>query len=464
MIVIDSPPCLCDISAHNKLFIRSFPVKKSITQGTLTAAAILVCSLAQGADDTLSSAQQLLSKGQGAQAYTLLEPLEAERAGELNYDLTLGQAALEAGQNTRAVFALERVLAVEPNNVRARAEIARVYLALGETGNARQEFQNVKQQSIPTEVEATIDRFLAAVERLEDEGRTQVRGYLEFGAGTDSNVNSGAGRSDIAIPLFGGALFTLDANSRRSGDLFSQWGGGVNFRNPLQPRLAITGGLTFTQRLNKDDTDFDNSNWDGNLGLTYTEEKNQYSFVLQGNTFRLNGERFRDAFGFTTQWQHTYDSRNQASLYLQYADLSYPGQSVRDADRWVVGGAYAHAFRTGAVVYAGAYLGTEREKTSGVPHLGHDLVGIRAGGQVELAPRWTGFINANLEQRHYGGNDPFFLSTRQDLQSNFTIGANFAASREWRITPQLSLTRNDSNMELNDYRREVLSITAHRDF
>ena len=404
----------------------------------------------------------------GTQAYVLLDPLEAERAGEPNYDLTLGLAALEAGQNTRAVFALERVLARQPNNVRARAEIARAYLALGETGNARQEFQNVKQQPIPAEVEATIDRFLAAVDRLEDEGRTQVRGlvrgYLEFGVGTDRNVNSGAGRSDIAIPLFGGALFTLDANSRRRGDNFGQLGAGLNFRTPLQSRLALTGGLAFAQRLNQSEKDFDNSNWDGNLGLTYTEDKNQYSFIFQGNTFSLNGERFRDAFGFTTQWQHTHDARNQTSLYLQYADLRYPGQSIRDADRWVVGGAYAHAFRSGAVLYAGAYLGTEREKAGGVPHLGHELAGIRTGGQMELSPRWTGFINANLEQRRYGGNDPYFLSTRRDLQSNLNVGAYFAASREWRITPQLSLTRNNSNMELNDYRRAVLSVTIRRDF
>lgn len=438
--------------------------KKKTIQWTLTAAAIFICSWAQGNDDPLAYAQQLLDKDQGAQAYALLEPLEVERAGQPNYDLMLGLSALDVGQNTRAVFALERVLALEPGNVRARAEIARAYLALGETRNARLEFQNVKQQPIPAEVAATIDRFLAAVERLEDEGRTQVRGYLEFGAGTDSNVNSGAGRSSIAIPLFGGALFTLDANGRRQRDNFSQLSAGLNFRSPLRPRLALTGGLAVTQRLNQSEKDYNNSNWDGNLGLSYSAGKNQYFALIQGSSFRLDGERFRDALGFTTQWQHTSDARNQTSLYLQYANLRYPGQSTRDADRWVLGGAYAHAFRAGGVIYAGAYLGTEREKASGVPYLGHDLVGIRAGGQMELSPSWTGFINANLEHRRYGGTDPFFLDTRRDLQSNLQIGAYFAASRQWQVTPQLSLTRNNSNMELNDYRRAVFSITVRRDF
>jgi len=415
-------------------------------------------------ESPIQEASRLLANGQANQAFALLDPLEAEQAGDRDFDLTLGLAALEVGQNTRAVFALERVLAVEPNNVRARAEIARAYLALGETQNARREFQNVKEQGVPAEVATTVDHFLSAVERLEDEGRTQVKGYLEFGAGFDSNVNSATSRNDVAVPLFGGTLFTLAPNSHQNGDSFGQWGGGINFRSPLQPRLAIIGGLTFAQRLNSNDTDFDNSNWDGNLGLTYTQDKNQYSAILQGNTFRLNGERFRDAVGFTTQWQHNYDSRNQASLYLQYANLSYPGQRVRDAERWVVGGAYAHAFREGSVAYGGAYLGTEQEKAGNVPHLGHDLFGLRAGLQTELAPRWLGFVHANVEQRRYGGNEPMFLTTRHDLQTSINVGAHFAFNREWRITPQLSLTRNDSNIMLNDYRREVLSVMARREF
>lgn len=455
---------LCHISRHNKITKSGTFVKIKTFALNVCAVLTLLGSSVAWAAATLNQASRLLADGKGGDAYALLESLEAERAGNVEYDLLLGLAALEVGQNTRAVFALERVLALDPNNLRARAEIARAYLALGETGNARQEFHNVKQRGIPADVEATIDHFLAAVERLEDEGRTQVRGYLEFGGGTDSNVNSGAARSNVAIPLFGGALFTLDASSRRQDDNFSQWGAGLNFRSPLRPRLALTGGLAFFQRLNQSVKDYNNNNWDGNLGLTYSEGKNQYSAILQGSVFRLDGERFRDAFGFTTQWQHTYDARNQVSLYLQYADLRYPGQSARDADRWVLGGAYAHAFRSGAVVYAGGYIGTEQEKTSDAPNLGHDLVGIRVGGQMQLAARWTGFINVNLEQRRYGGDDPFFLNTREDLQSNLDVGASFVPSRGWRITPQLSLTRNDSNTELNDYRRHVFSITARRDF
>ena len=76
-------------------------------------------------------------------ALELLLPLEGDRAGNLEYDYLLGLAALDAGDAQQAVFALERVLAVNPDYQQARAEIARAYVELGERENAKRELQNV---------------------------------------------------------------------------------------------------------------------------------------------------------------------------------------------------------------------------------------------------------------------------------------------------------------------------------
>ena len=104
----------------------------------LVAAGLGAASGVVFADAATDEALSLLDSGKGKAAWELLEPQESARAGEPLYDFLLGLAALEIGQNTRAVFALERVLAMEPDNVRARAEIARAYLALGEAETARQ--------------------------------------------------------------------------------------------------------------------------------------------------------------------------------------------------------------------------------------------------------------------------------------------------------------------------------------
>ena len=79
------------------------------------------------ADALTDQAKRLLAQKQPKQAYDLLLPQEAARAGDPEFDYLLGVAALDSGDRERAVFALERVLAVQPNNHLARAEIARAY-------------------------------------------------------------------------------------------------------------------------------------------------------------------------------------------------------------------------------------------------------------------------------------------------------------------------------------------------
>ena len=75
----------------------------------------------------------------------------------------LGIAALDAGHLTRAIFALELTVELQPANNLARAELARAYLAAGETANARKALLEARQGSMPAEAAAAIDRVLGAV-------------------------------------------------------------------------------------------------------------------------------------------------------------------------------------------------------------------------------------------------------------------------------------------------------------
>jgi Flp pilus assembly protein TadD len=77
----------------------------------------------------------------------------------------MGIAANETGQYTRAVFALERVLAVQPGNSRARAELGRALFSVGDTKASRQVLMETKQDDIPAEAAATIDQFLQAIDQ-----------------------------------------------------------------------------------------------------------------------------------------------------------------------------------------------------------------------------------------------------------------------------------------------------------
>ena len=220
--------------------LRSAP---TISTRIVLGLALAVLSLSALADQTLDRAKRLLEQKQAAQAYELLLPLEAQRSGDPEYDYLLGIAALDSGHRERAIFALERVLAVQPDNALARAEIARAYLAVGEKDTARREFENVKRERIPAEARATIDRYLSAITSAET---TQVQGYIELGVGSDSNVNSATADSQIALPAFGGLIATLNSAATSKSDSFTSVAGGINFTRKLDERWSLIGGVAAT--------------------------------------------------------------------------------------------------------------------------------------------------------------------------------------------------------------------------
>ena len=434
----------------------------------LLAFIALPCSVF-AADEVLSKAKQLLESGNAQEAYTLLVPLQSERAGDPDYDYLLGSSALELGKNTEAVFALERVLAIQPNSAPARAQIARAYYNLKEMDTAKREFENVRKQDVPVEVSATIERFLDAITRVQESERTVIRGFVEVGLGYDTNVNSATADNQVAVPSFGGLIFTLAPSATKQGDEFITFGGGVGFVHPFSKRFSMFGGLAYQNKTNTSEDDFSTYSYDINLGLSYRWDRDTLTLAGQYNSFwvdnpQLYSDAYRNASGATAQWQHDFDARNQVSVFLQYSELIYPGQEIRDANRYIGGAGYAHAFGRGAVItYAGVYGGTEKQKADSVPEFGNDIYGVRLGAQWNINEKYALFGNASAEQRKYKGTDPFFLTDRKDDQYGASAGLIFVPKKNVRITPQVSWTDNQSNIAIYEFNRVIYQVTLRQD-
>lgn len=414
------------------------------------------------ADPTLDQVRQLLERGDAATAFTLLEVQEQQRAGDPDFDFLLGLAALETGQRTRAVFAFERVLAVQPDNGRARAEIARAYLLLGENRAAREEFDRVKRQPIPAGVSATIDRLLAIIEQAENRDKPNLAGFVELAGGSDSNVNSATDSATVAVPGLG--LATLNANSVATGDLFASLAGGLSYRHPLGGGHSLTGDLKAAARSNRDKSQFDTTSLDGAVGWKLARGANAFSAALTASSFERDGIDLRDTLGLAIQWQHDFDAVRQATLFGQYNAIEYPGQSIRDVDRYVLGAGYAQAIAPRTVAFGSVYGGEEAEKASNVAHLGHTLGGLRAGISHRIDEAWTLLANFGFETRRHGGNEPLFNEKRSDDQIEIGLGANWQFAKRWTAGARAVYLTNDSNIPVYDYDRELFTLSLRVDF
>jgi len=434
--------------------------------GAFLAAATL---LAQAADEVLAKAKSLLDANNPQAAYNLLVPLQSERAGDPDYDYLLGVSALDLGKNTEAVFALERVLSMRPDSAPARAQIARAYFALKETDTARREFENVKKQEVPKEVRQTIDRYLDAIDRIAETEKFKARFFVEFAFGWDSNINSATRIDSVAVPAFNNLIFSLAPGSTEEHDLFFSAGAGTNISNPLGHNWSLIGGLSAYKRNNFQHDDFDTGYLDSYLGVAKKYERDTWTLVGQGNMFFVDNSaynsEYRNALGGTLQWAHDFNARNQISAYVQYAYLSYPEQSPRDANRYIAGIGYAHAFKgADPILYVGAYSGAELTTDSSFSYLGHRPIGLRFGGQKLISNDWLAFFSVAAEWRKYCGIDPTFLLTREDKQYSAAVGLQLSLANDWKFSPQLTYLNNASNISINEYDRAQVFVTLRRDF
>lgn len=438
--------------------------KNALFAGTFVLANVIATPCSAEVDAVVVNARALLAASQAKQAFDLLEPLEATRAGDPDFDTVLGIAANESNQYTRAVFALERVLVVQPENARARAELGRALFAVGDTRASRRVLMETKQANIPQGAAETIDQFLQAIDRTEEAARSSVKPYLEASFGIDSNINSGPSNANIAVPAFGGAIFALTPAGVKTRDNFLTLGGGVSGRYVIDPRWSLIGNVSGNERLNYKNSNFNSGQLDLNGGASYRYEKHEFSGVAQIGTYTVDGSRVRNQQGLVGEWTFRPDGFQQWSSYLQWGKLSYPAQSVRDATRSVIGTSYAYVFRDGLLLFAGGYVGREKESTTAFPQFGHRLVGLRVGAQKALRDDLALFGSVALENRQYGGPDPLFNVDRHDRQTNLNVGLNWIPAKFWRITPQLSLASVKSNVAISDFSKNVLSVTVRRDF
>ncbi len=405
----------------------------------------------------------LVEKGQGKAAFELLAPKEVERAGDPDFDTAFGIAANQAGEFTRAIFALERVLTTQPQNARAKAELGRALFAVGDSRGARNIFDQTRAQGVPADVAATIDQFIQAIDRVEAESASAWQIYAEATVGHDSNASSGSGSGTFAVP---GLPTPIPTPNVKDSALFTQFNVGFSGRHVLAPRWSLIANGSAGMKLNgSGGVRYDNDTFNVGVGVSYREDKNEYTVIAQYDRYDSKGSD-RVASGLTAEWTHRLDGFRQFSTYVQSTSLRYIPLSFYDTRRNIIGASYAQAFSNGKIGYVGAYFGEEDPDLSTAPSVGHDVWGLRVGGQMPLNGSMSLFGTAAYEKRDYGGSNypPFFAFPRDDKQTSLSLGLAWTPMKSLRVTPAFTYINNDSNVAPFNYDRSIVSVTVRKQF
>lgn len=409
----------------------------------------------------LNRAQAWLQQGQGQTAYSLLEPREAELAGLPAYDYLLGQAALAAKQPTRAALAFERCLAVDPLHGTCRLGMARAHMALSEVESARLELNTISRSMPPDQVQEAVAHYLGLLAEPGAWGRDgRLSSYLEAGIGYDSNINSATSASSMALPAFGGAVFTLNRDGRKQGSGFNRVAFNLrysaaltdNWRYLLETSIAATG--------NWEKHDYNTLVSDVSAGVVRQADRHQFSARLQAQHYGLGGHAYRNTVGVLGQYAYAATERSELSAFAQASRLSYPHHRKRNANRYTGGVSGSQALASDrAVIYASLYGGWEDSRRQDAPKgYQYHFAGMRAGGLYLLTPRIKLEAGAGAERRMHDGKDALFETRRRETLYDAYMGLDYAINRKLSLRPQYRFTHSDANTALRDFQRHVFTL------
>ena len=429
-------------------------------------------SFGQEATNPLEKAQTLIDSGKAEEAYDLLKPYQASFEGEAAFDYVFALAAQDTGRTVEAIFALERVVDAFPEHGPARAELAKAYLSLGETDDAKKEFQRARElEDIPPEARQTIDRYLSGIELFHDRTRLTVRPWIALAMGYDTNINGATDEKSMTIPIAPGIPFALGGTQNSpilSGSL------GLSLSKPLNNDFGLStfGSAQLGDRHTTHQNDFTSHTASGRAGFRLERERHNFSIAADASMMRLDAGGLaradRKTAGISTEWQFAATEKDQISAYFQFSAIRNPKQSIRDVNRGLLGLNFGHAFthiKGTPIIFGGIFGGIEDERAdTGADHFGKNLFGGRIGISYQLSDRQTAFGAFTYQRSIYETGDPIFLVRRHDSFFDLSLGYRFQYNNQLSISPTVVYNDNDSNILTNDYDRLEVMITARYDF
>ena len=445
-----------------KIHTKSAFLRRLIGSAALGAAFAIAPAVHAEVDGNVSQALALTKAGHGAEAYALLVPELAKRASDVDFNYVYGLAALDSGHVADAILAFQRVLAIQPGNAEARAEIARAYALSGDVDTARAQFDTVLQDpSLPDPVRQRFTQLVQNYSKTISGSNSNLTGYVDASTGYDTNTNTATSLQSVVIPLF--ASFgpgALAGNARAQHDGYSELQAGVSGVLGVGRSDRVFASGLGSYHGNFASRAFNQGNATATAGFAHSfANRDTLSLSGQAQQFWLGTNSYRQAYGAIGQYTHMLAGGRALSYSAQFFRLHYDNQPLLNANRYALGASYAD--RKFVVSGSGGL-----EKT--LQAAGNAQSNYFADGSVstELAlTKKLAFVGGiGFDLRRYDERDVLFLVKRHDTRIDASAGLKLLVSQHISLRPRATYTRNFSNIAIYDFERFTASLGLRFEF
>lgn len=423
--------------------------------------AFTVCTSAHASHPYQTEAD-LIAAGHPSHAYSNLRPKLLGSAGNPQFDTIFGLAALDSGAPAEAITAFERVLALQPDNLPVRTELARAYAQLGDPAAAKRELDIVTSNpATPPEVKHNISNYASVLEETLRGGPRTWHATATVGVGTDSNINTATANSYLVVPALSAlGPARIEDGARAKSSAFTQLAATGTVRQPLSPATALFASLSVDNKTPLETSDYTNTTLTAEAGAQFFQpEGDIITLGASAQQFWFGGDDYSTTYALNGSWHNPLNANTSVTPYLSVSQIDYEN-GLPTAHRIILGSSLTHRLQTSVPtsLIAGLYGGHEESEGSTADHLSHHLYGTQLGIEIFPTTNLAFFTEARLEHRHYTAPYPLFFTERSDTQLDLTTGLTYALTKGLSLRPTVSYRHASSNVGFFNYSRWLSQI------
>jgi hypothetical protein len=366
----------------------------------------------------------------------------------------LGLIAFARGEETAAATWLRSVVDEQPAAQRARLELAKVLVALGDTAAAQRQLRALQASSLPPEVARLVDRYSLGIRATQRQGAS-----IEIALAPDSNITrsthsdtlgtvlgdfeigkASQARSGLGLAVAGQAFRRFDTSSRNVG---------------LSVRGRAAGNFYGQPRYNDVTVDVA-------AGPEIAIGRNRVSLEAGASQHFFGQKAFMRSARIAASWTRPWDRRTQSKVGGTAARIDNQLNDLQDGRSFSIELALERALsQTSGIAVS---LAGERQA---LKDAGYSTTASRAsvGGWRDFG-RVTITGGLSIGRLEADERMSLFPHKRHDRYRRATIGAAFRHVSIHGFSPSIrfSFERNDSTIELYSYRRRRTEFAMVRSF
>ena len=422
------------------------------------------------ADPRFVEGRQALAGGDTQRAQDIFMDLLREHPESIDVNFALGEAAYAAGKYSHAALALERIVASQPENHRARLELARTYFSAKQLELARREFETVLAHNPPETVRMKIKDFLEAIRKQEK--KFWFSGRLDAGLYYDDNGNVGPDSEviNIAPIIVGGGTISSLTVSDQSVPVKS-WGallyGTVSSCYDIGRKghwMLVCDGAAYRSWLEKHATDEETFYLSVGPGICWVGENCIVRIPARVSHITHGGESLVNSYGLTPSVSMSIGP--ERTWYYMLTALvesrDYTDLQDRNGSYYAAGGKIGRSFSTyQCSIFGGAAAFYENTASDVYESTGAEVF---VGGEMLLPWTMAGYAQAKYRGASYAEKEVLAPEKRRDDQYQLTVGLRRALTRRSGVDLSYQYTRNASSFDLYEYSRNFASLSMSYSF